>query len=276
MEGKLSFVDLITSGAAFGGSRRHCHPKMLPFVHEVKKSYCMINLNLTNDKITEIAQIFQQLRTENKKVLFVGTKLRIRKVLSDLVEPSEHYYVNYRWLGGLLTNFEVLSRRIETLQKVRQLEEKKTIEAWSKREQMMFRKNKYRLERTLRGIAEMQKLPDCLVLIDPKTELTALAEAEKLGIPVYALTSTEINPDRFTNFIPLNDNSERAVKIVLENLFFHLVGQPPIEPGLNASVKVDVSSPVASTLEAAPTSKTTPKIASTNLFSKIKSPIIKK
>lgn len=210
---------LIISETSFGCYKRYCHPKFKKFVSRFSRGRCLIKSDSTLIKVEEMKKIMEHIKETNKKILFVGTKKRIKLIVREIVEKTNHFYMNHHWIGGLLTNFNVAHK--ERNLKFREFQKKEYLDFINtrpKKEQMQFKKKFERLEKSIIGIVNMKSLPDYIFLIDPKNEKTALIEAKLLNIPILSITQMNIDPIDIEAFIPANDNSDKAVKVILEFL----------------------------------------------------------
>lgn len=210
----ISMKQLLESGVHFGHQTRRWNPKMRPFIFTERNGIYIIDLQKTVRKTEEAFNFVKDTVADGGKVLFVGTKKQAQESVKNEAERSGMYFVNQRWLGGTLTNFETIRKRINRLKQIEKMEEDGTFEVLPKREVVGLNKEKDRLEKFLGGIKEMDRLPDALFIIDPRKERIAVAEARKLNIPIIAIVDTNCDPDEIDYIIPGNDDAIRAVKLL--------------------------------------------------------------
>jgi small subunit ribosomal protein S2 len=205
---------LLESGVHFGHQTRRWNPKMKPFIFGERNGIHIIDLQQTI-KYFEIAYEFVvNLVAEGGKLLFVGTKKQAQDTIREEAERCGMYYVNYRWLGGTLTNFRTIRQSVEKLKRIESWFEDGTIERFPKKERLKLERLKNKLERNLKGIKDMETLPQALFVVDPVHEKIAVKEARKLGIPIVAIVDTNCDPDLIDYIIPGNDDAIRAVKLI--------------------------------------------------------------
>ena len=205
---------LLEAGVHFGHQTRRWDPRMAEYIFQARNGIHIIDLQKTSKKLDEAYAFLKEQAEEGKTVLFVGTKKQAAEVVEEQALRSGSFYVNKRWLGGLLTNFRTIQKRIKRLVEIEEMEASGKIEVYTKKEQANLRKEKAKLEGSLGGIKEMKKLPDALVVIDPKEEHNAIAEAKKLGIPVFAMLDTNCDPEDADFAIASNDDAVRSIKLV--------------------------------------------------------------
>ena len=219
----VSMRKMLESGVHFGHQTRRWDPKMKPYIYTAKNGTYIIDLQKTQQKLEEAYQAMKAIAERGGKVLFVGTKKQAQSVVLDEALRSGSFYVNQRWLGGILTNFRTIQKRIKRLLEIEEMDASGTINVYPKKEIAMIRKEQARLENFLGGIKEMKKLPDALFVVDPKEEHNAVAEAKKLGIPVFAMVDTNCNPEEVDYPIPSNDDAVRSVKLIIGVLAYAIV-----------------------------------------------------
>lgn len=210
----VSMKKLLENGVHFGHQTRRWNPKMKPYIYTSRNGVYIVDLNQTIEQIEEAYAKLKEISENGGKVLFVGTKKQAADVIEEQALRSGSFYVNKRWLGGLLTNFRTIQKRVKRLVEIEEMEASGKIEVYTKKEQANLRKEKAKLESSLGGIKEMKKLPDAVFIIDPKEEHNAVAEAKKLGIPVFAMLDTNCDPDDATYPIASNDDAARSIKLV--------------------------------------------------------------
>lgn len=210
----ITMKQLLEAGVHFGHQTRRWNPKMKPFIFGERNGIHIIDLQQTI-KYFEIAYEFVvNLVAEGGKLLFVGTKKQAQDTIREEAERCGMYYVNYRWLGGTLTNFRTIRQSVEKLKRIESWFEDGTIERFPKKERLKLERLKNKLERNLKGIKDMETLPQALFVVDPVHEKIAVKEARKLGIPIVAIVDTNCDPDLIDYIIPGNDDAIRAVKLI--------------------------------------------------------------
>lgn len=210
----VSTKKMLENGVHFGHQTRRWNPKMKPYIYTSRNGVYIVDLNQTKEQIEKAYEALKAISEEGGKVLFVGTKKQASETIEEQALRSGSFYVNKRWLGGLLTNFKTIQKRIRRLIEIEEMEASGKLEVYTKKEQAQIMKEKEKLEASLGGIKEMKKLPDAIVIIDPKEEHNAVAEAKKLGIPVFAMLDTNCDPEDADYPIASNDDANRSVKLV--------------------------------------------------------------
>ncbi len=213
-ESVVSMKQLLESGVHFGHATRRWNPKMAKYIFQARNGIYIIDLQKTANCIEEAYKALLEITKEDGKVLFVGTKKQAQEAVKEEALRSGQYYVNQRWLGGTLTNFKTIRKRIKKLQDLNKMEETGEFEKLPKKEVIKLIAERDKLEKFLSGIKEMKKLPDALFIVDPRKERNAILEARKLGIPVFGIVDTNCDPDDVDYVIPANDDAIRAVKLV--------------------------------------------------------------
>lgn len=210
----VSMKQLLEAGVHFGHQTRRWNPKMAPYIYMERNGIYIIDLQQTVKKFEEAYDAVKKVALEGKKVLFVGTKKQAQETIKEEAERCEMFYVNQRWLGGTLTNFHTIRKRIMRLKELNKMEEDGMFEALPKKEVSKLRAEQEKLERFLGGIQNMNELPGAMFVVDPRKEKIAVAEARKLKIPVIAIVDTNCDPDEVDYVIPGNDDAIRAVKLI--------------------------------------------------------------
>ena len=210
----VSMKQLLEAGVHFGHQTRRWNPKMAKYIFTERNGIYIIDLQKTVKKLEEAYNFVRDLSVEGKSVLFVGTKKQAQDSVKEEAERAGAYYVNARWLGGMLTNFTTIRTRIERLKQLRTMEEDGTFELLPKKEVVKLNLEIEELEKFLGGIKDMKEIPGALFIIDPRKERIAVAEAKKLGIPIVAIVDTNCDPDEVDYVIPGNDDAIRAVKLI--------------------------------------------------------------
>ena len=210
----VSMKQLLEAGVHFGHQTRRWNPKMAKYIFTERNGIYIIDLQKTVKKLEEAYNFVRDLSVEGKSVLFVGTKKQAQDSVKEEAERAGAYYVNARWLGGMLTSFTTIRTRIERLKQLRTMEEDGTFELLPKKEVVKLNLEIEKLEKFLGGIKDMKEIPGALFIIDPRKERIAVAEAKKLGIPIVAIVDTNCDPDEVDYVIPGNDDAIRAVKLI--------------------------------------------------------------
>ncbi len=210
----VSMKQLLEAGVHFGHQTRRWNPKMAPYIFTERNGIYIIDLQKTVKKLDEAYMFIRELSAKGETVLFVGTKKQAQDSVREEAERAGAYYVNARWLGGMLTNFRTVRGRIARLNQLHTMKEDGTFDLLPKKEVAQLENEIVKLEKFMGGIKEMKKLPGALFIVDPRKEKIAVAEAKKLGIPVVAIVDTNCDPDDADYVIPGNDDAIRAVKLI--------------------------------------------------------------
>lgn len=210
----VSMKQLLEAGVHFGHQTRRWNPKMAPYIFTERNGIYIIDLQKTVKKLEEAYMFCREVTERGDSILFVGTKKQAQDSIRDEAVRAGAYYVNARWLGGMLTNFRTIRRRIDRLAQLRKMEADGTFDMLPKKEVIKLNLEIEKLEKFLGGIKDMKKLPGALFIVDPRKEKIAVAEAKKLGIPVVAIVDTNCDPDEIDYVIPGNDDAIRAVKLI--------------------------------------------------------------
>lgn len=214
----ISMKQLLEAGVHFGHQTRRWNPKMKKYIFTERNGIYIIDLQKTVKKVDEAYNYVKEIAANGGTILFVGTKKQAQDSVRDEAIRSGMFYVNQRWLGGTLTNFQTIRKRINRLKDIEKMEEDGTFEVLPKKEVVNLLKEKDRLVKFLGGIKEMKKLPDALFVIDPRKERIAIAEAHKLHIPIIGIVDTNCDPDEIDYVIPANDDAIRAVKLLTSKM----------------------------------------------------------
>ena len=212
----VAMKQLLEAGVHFGHQTRRWDPKMAEYIFQARNGIHIIDLQKTSKKIDEAYDFMRSQAEEGKKVLFVGTKKQAQECMKEAAEKSGMYYVNQRWLGGMLTNFGTIRKRVERLNELETMQEDGTFDVLPKKEVILLKKEMDKLQKNLGGIKDMTEIPGVLFVVDPKKERIAILEARKLNIPVVGLVDTNCNPDDVDYAIPGNDDAIRAVKLIAD------------------------------------------------------------
>ena len=210
----ISMKELLEVGAHFGHQAKRWNPKMKPYIYAERNGLHILDLQQTLTSTEKAYEFVREIASEGGKVLFVGTKKQAQEAMKEEAERSGGFYVNQRWLGGLLTNLETIKKRVKKLKELEAMDADGTLDtAYTKKEAGLLRKEMAKLQKNVGGIKEMEKLPAALFVVDIKKEFLALEEAAKLGIPVIALIDSNVDPDLVTYRIPANDDAIRSIKL---------------------------------------------------------------
>lgn len=210
----ISMKELLEAGVHFGHQTKRWNPKMKPYIFGARNGIYIIDLQKTVRYFKSAYSYVKDSVEQGNSVLFVGTKKQAQDSVAEEASRCGQYYVNQRWLGGMLTNFSTVKQSIERLKKLDAMFEDGTIDAYTKKEALMMDKEREKLEKVLGGIKNMHKLPGLMFVIDPKNEEIAVQEAQKLGIPVVAIVDTNCDPDMIDYVIPGNDDAIRAIRLL--------------------------------------------------------------
>ena len=210
----VSMKQLLEAGVHFGHQTRRWNPKMAEYIFTERNGIYIIDLQKTVKKLDEAYNFVKEISTEGKSVLFVGTKKQAQESVKEEALRAGAFYVNARWLGGMMTNFTTIRRRVARLKQLRAMEEDGTFDLLPKKEVIKLNLEIEKLEKFLGGIKDMDELPGALFIIDPRKERIAVAEAKKLNIPIVAIVDTNCDPDEIDYVIPGNDDALRAVKLI--------------------------------------------------------------
>ncbi|NQS74908.1 MAG: 30S ribosomal protein S2 [Peptococcaceae bacterium] len=214
----VTMKQLLEAGVHFGHQTRRWNPKMAPYIFTDRNGIYIIDLQKTVRMVDEAYNFVKQLSLDGDTILFVGTKKQAQDSVREEAERCGMFYVNQRWLGGMLTNFQTIRRRIDRLLKLEKMETDGTMEVLPKKEVAELMHEKEKLQKFLGGIKEMKRLPAAMYVIDPRKERIAVAEARKLGIPIVAIVDTNCDPDEIDYIIPGNDDAIRAVRLLTSRM----------------------------------------------------------
>lgn len=214
----ISMKELLEAGVHFGHQTKRWNPKMKKYIFGSRNGIYIIDLQKTLKKFRETAQHVVEMSANGGRMLFVGTKRQAREAIEIEAQRCNMFYVNTRWLGGTLTNFKTIRRSVETLQRYEAMATDGTYDSLTKKEILSIEKKKEKLQKVLSGIKDMTRLPDMVFVVDPNRERIAVAEANKLGIPVVAIVDTNCDPEPIDHVIPGNDDAIRAVKLFTSRL----------------------------------------------------------
>lgn len=210
----ISMKQLLEAGVHFGHQTRRWNPKMAEYIFTERNGIYIIDLQKTVKLVEEAYNVVRDLAADGKKILFVGTKKQAQEAIAKEAERCEMFYVNQRWLGGMMTNYKTIKKRIDRLFELEKMSEDGTFDVLPKKEVTQLRNEMERLEKFLGGIKGINGVPDAIFVIDPRKERNAIKEAHKLGIPVIGVVDTNCDPDDIDYVIPGNDDAIRAVKLL--------------------------------------------------------------
>ena len=211
----VSMNYLLEAGVQFGHQKRRWNPKMKEYIFTTRDDIYIIDLQKTVKKLEEAYEALKEIAQNEGKVLFVGTKKQAQEAAEECATRTNMYFVNERWLGGTLTNFKTIRSRIRRMEEIEKMEEDGTFDALPKKEVIGLKKEYEKLNKNLRGIRDMKKMPQAMVIVDPKKEEIAIKEARILGIPVFGIVDTNCDPDVVDYVIPGNDDAVRSVKLLI-------------------------------------------------------------
>lgn len=214
----VSLADLLESGVHFGHQTRRWSPKMKPYIYAPRNGVHIIDLVQTAEKLEEAYSYLREAAANGKKVLFIGTKRQAAGIIAQEAKRCKGYYVNQRWLGGMLTNWETIKTRIERLKELEQLNDSGALDKRPKKEAASLRRELEKLEKYLGGLKTMRRVPDVVIVVDIRREHNAIMECQKLGIPVVAMIDTNCDPNLADYPIPANDDAIRSIKLIVGKL----------------------------------------------------------
>ncbi len=218
MSNVIAMKQLLEAGVHFGHQTRRWNPKMAEYIFTERNGIYIIDLQKTVKKIEEAYYFIRDIAASGEDILFVGTKKQAQDSIKEEAERVGMYYVNARWLGGMMTNFKTIQKRIDRLAQINKMEEEGTFDLLPKKEVIKLKAQRDKLEKYLGGIKDMKKLPGALFVVDPRKEHIAITEAKRLGIPVVAIVDTNCDPDDVDYVIPGNDDAIRAVKLIVSTM----------------------------------------------------------
>jgi len=214
----ITMQEMLAAGLHFGHQTQRWNPKMKPYIFGARNKIYIINLDKTLPMFNRAYDFIADSAAKGGTILFVGTKRQAQEIVKEEAERCGMYYINHRWLGGMLTNFQTIKKSIERLKEIETMIEDGSIQHYKKKEKLVMEKELIKLKQNLEGIKNMRGLPSVLFIVDPKRENIAVDEAAKLGIPVVAMADTNCDPDGLTYPIPGNDDALRAIKLITSRL----------------------------------------------------------
>jgi small subunit ribosomal protein S2 len=207
--------ELLEAGVHFGHQTRRWNPKMKKYIFAERNGIYIIDLQKTSAKINEAYEAVKETTARSGRVLFVGTKKQAQETIKEEALRSDSYFVNTRWLGGMLTNFETIRKNVDRLEEIEKLEANEEVfDQYTKKEQISLLKEKNRIDKLLSGVREMKRLPDLIFIVDPRREDIAVREASRLDIPIIAIVDTNCDPDPIDFVIPGNDDAIRSIRLI--------------------------------------------------------------
>ena len=216
--GVVSMKQLLEAGVHFGHQTRRWNPKMAPYIYTERNGIHIIDLQKTVGMVDDAYKAVADIVANGGSILFVGTKKQAQDAIKEEAERCGMFYVNERWLGGMLTNFKTIQSRIKRLQKIEEMSQDGTFDVLPKKEVIAIKKEWEKLEKNLGGIKETKKLPDAIIIIDPKKERICVAEAHALNIPLIGIADTNCDPEELSYIIPGNDDAIRAVRLIVSKM----------------------------------------------------------
>nr|YP_010336435.1 ribosomal protein S2 [Goniotrichopsis reniformis]UNJ14841.1 ribosomal protein S2 [Goniotrichopsis reniformis] len=234
----VKLTELLEAGVHFGHQARRWNPQMFPYIYTEKNGIHIIDLVQTAQLLTEAYTLIKEASAEGKTFLFIGTKQQAAGIIAQEAKRCGSYYVNQRWLGGMLTNWTTIRSRVEHLKDLEHKESNGIIDQLPKKEAALMRRNLEKLRRNLDGIKHMRSIPDMIVIVDQKRESTAIQEAVKLGIPIICVLDTNCNPKYVDIPIPANDDAIRSIKLIVSKI------ADAIYEGKNGTINDQVSTAV--------------------------------
>jgi small subunit ribosomal protein S2 len=218
MAPKVTMRQMLEAGLHFGHQTRRWNPKMKPYIYGPRNGIYIINLDATMKMFRTAYSYIRNTVAEGGKIMFVGTKRQAQAIMKEQASRCGMYYVNHRWLGGMMTNFQTIKNSVDRLKEIEAMQADGSINRFPKKEILLMEKERVKLERNVGGIKDMRKLPDVLFVIDPRKEDIAVSEAQKLNIPVVALTDTNCSPEGIEHLIPGNDDAIRAIRLITSQI----------------------------------------------------------
>jgi small subunit ribosomal protein S2 len=248
--GCVSMKQLLEAGVHFGHQTRRWNPKMAPYIFTERNGIYIIDLQQTVKRIEKAYDFVKELAANGEDILFVGTKKQAQTSIEKEAKRCGSFCVNHRWLGGTLTNFETISKRIDKLHELEAMEEDGTFDLLPKKEVIRLKRQRDRLQKFLGGIKDMKGMPGAIFVIDSKKERIAIAEAKKLGIPIIGIVDTNCDPDELDYIIPGNDDAIRAVALILSVMADAIIeGRQGEQAEIAETVEADASSEAAEIAE---------------------------
>ena len=245
----ISMKQLLEAGVHFGHQTRRWNPKMAKYIFTERNGIHVIDLQQTVKMADTAYEFVREAAANDAVILFVGTKKQAAEAVAEEATRAGQYYINHRWLGGTLTNWDTIQKRIARLKEIKQMEADGTFEVLPKKEVALLNKQRARLEKFLGGIEDMPRIPDVMYVVDPHKEQIAVKEAKKLGIPVVAMVDTNTDPDDIDVIIPANDDAIRAVKLITAKLADAIIEGRQGEDAVAVEVEFAASEAQADSIE---------------------------
>ncbi len=246
-----SMIELLEAGVHFGHQTQRWNPKMKPYIYGARNGIYVFDLRKTSDLLDKAYEVVREFAARNKNILFVGTKKQAAEVVAEEAQRSGAYYINRRWLGGMLTNFDTIRGRVNKLRELEDFLNSGHAEKLPKKEIAQLNRQLAKLSKTLGGIKEMRGLPDLIFVIDQKKDEIAILEAKKLGIPVICLADTNADPSNVDYVIPGNDDAIRSIKLITSKLADAVLeGKQLKENKANTTAKIEEIKPEDAGVEA--------------------------
>ncbi|MEW5798741.1 MAG: 30S ribosomal protein S2 [Bacteroidota bacterium] len=211
---RVELAELLSAGAHFGHLTRRWNPKMKPYIFMERNGIHIIDLKKTQQQIEDAATAISNLVAEGKKILYVGTKKQAKEVIEADARRGQQHFATDRWLGGMLTNFTTIRKSVKRLTNIEKMETDGTFDKITKKEKLFLSREKEKLQKSLSGIVDMTRLPGALFVVDVKKEAIAVQEANRLGIPVFAIVDTNCDPDGIDHIIPANDDALKSIQLI--------------------------------------------------------------
>ncbi|MCM8767867.1 MAG: 30S ribosomal protein S2 [Candidatus Omnitrophica bacterium] len=220
---EITIKELLEAGVYFGHPTRQFDPRIRPYLYGKRQGIYIIDIEKTIEKIIESGEFLKKIAQQNKKILFVGTKKQAQTVVKEAAEKCKMPYVNYRWVGGTLTNFKEIRKRIERLEEIEKLESSGKINLYTKKEIQLLQKEKEDLKKKFEGIRDMTDYPSATIIVDVKREINAIKECKKMNIPIVGIVDTNGNPEIVDYPIPANDDGLKSIQTVLQKLAEYII-----------------------------------------------------
>ncbi len=231
----VSIKDMLEAGLHFGHQTKRWNPKMKQYIYGPRNGIYIINLDLTKKMFDKACDFITAEIKKGGTVLFVGTKRQAQSIISEEARRCNMFYIDHRWLGGMLTNFQTIKRSIDRLKSIESMQADGSINRFPKKEILLMEKERIKLERNVGGIKDMRSQPTVLFIVDPRKESIAISEAQKLNIPVVAITDTNCSPDGIDYVIPGNDDAIRAIRLLSHHIAESALAGQAMRDGENAS-----------------------------------------
>lgn len=237
---EISILELLKNGVHFGHSKSRLHPKMAPYVFVIRNSISIIDLEKTKEKLTEANNFLTEVAKKGGTILFISTKRQAKDIIREYAEKAKMPYITEHWIGGLLTNFPIVSRLITKYKNLRNSQEKRELDKYTKKERLKFKKEIDKLKNLVGGLEGLESLPQALFIIDSKQEKTAIKEANKKKIPIVAIIDTNSNPSLIDYPIPANDDATKSIELITRLITESIIkGKEKIKDGKKVEIKKD-------------------------------------